>query len=311
MSNILTNYLRMISNIEFTSKVYLPILKETVRFRNLNNNHYFDILKFITNNDDEGLNEYFENLIFTLIVNKSIYSNLSNLEKFLILLDLRSISVGDQLQITGSNSIKVDLSLMSIKNSINDKILASNFKNVLTFDKNCTISLSIPKIFFVDDIDKIYIEIIDNIKIDEEVIDFYHLTNEEKLLILDKIPATTSGDILKFITNTQNVISNINIISENEKFGLEAIKLSVFDKTMFMFLKSIFTDDLYNYYELQFNLSNKMNVSYDHFMKMSPNECKLFINFYNKEMKKQEEAQQKQGGSFSSLPSMPSIPKFK
>ena len=78
-----------------------------------------------------------------------------------------------------------------------------------------------------------------------------------------------------------------------------------------MFLKNIFTDDLYNYYELQYNLSNKMSVSYDHFMKMSPNECKLFINFYNKEMKKQEEAQQKQGGGMPSLPSMPSLPKFR
>jgi hypothetical protein len=305
------NYLCMTSNIEFTSKIYLPILKETVRFRNLNNNHYFDILKFITNNDDDGLNEYFENLLLTLIVNKSFFSKLSNLEKFLILLDLRSISVGDQLQITGLNSIKVDLSLMSIKNSINDKILNSNFKKTLNFDKNCNISLSIPKTFFVDDIDKIYTEIIDNIEMDKEIINFCDLTNEEKLLILDKIPATTSGDILQFITNIQNVISNINIITGNEKFGLETIKLSVFDKTMFMFLKSIFTDDLYNYYELQFNLSNKMNVSYDHFMKMSPNECKLFINFYNKEMKKQEEAQQKQGGSMPSLPSMPSIPKFR
>ena len=68
-------------NLEFTTKIYLPILKQTIRFKNLNNSHYFDILKFITNNDEEGLNDYFENLILDLIIDKSIFQDLSNLEK--------------------------------------------------------------------------------------------------------------------------------------------------------------------------------------------------------------------------------------
>jgi len=295
-------------NLEFTTKIYLPIIKKNIRFRNLNNSHYFDILKFITNNDEEGLNDYFENLILDLIIDKSIYSNLSNLEKFLILLEMRSSSVGDSLQITGSNSAKIDLSIISIKNTIQNKIAKLDVIKNLKCGINYNVFLSIPKTFLIDDIDKMYTEIIDKIEINDEVLSFFNLTSTEKELIINNIPATIAGNILTYIKNIQFSIGEINIITGNEKFGLETIKLSVFDKTMLMFLKSIFTDDLYNYYELQYNLSNKMNVSYDHFMKMSPNECKLFINFYNKEMKKQEEAQQKQGGS---MPSMPSMPKFR
>ena len=295
-------------NIGYTSKIYLPIIKQYVRFKNIDNSHYFDILKFITNNDEEGLNDYFENLLIELIIDKSLYPKLSNLEKFLILLDLRSFSVGDSLQITGSNSSKIDLSLISIKKSIQNKIENLDIIKIIESEIGYKIVLSLPKHFFIDNIDKMYTEIIDKIEIDNEVLDFFDLTNLEKELIISNIPATLSNNILSFIKNIQNSIGEISIITGNVKFGLETIKLSVFDKTMFMFLKSIFTDDLYNYYELQYNLSNKMNVSYDHFMKMTPNECKLFINFYNKEMKKQEEAQQKQGGS---MPSMPSIPKFR
>jgi len=301
----------MMHNLEFTSKIYLPILKENIRFKNLNNSHYFDLLKFITNNDDDGLNDYFENLIKELIVEKSIYSKLSNIEKFLVLLDLRSTSVGDSLQITGTQSAKIDLSLNSIKKSIQDKVNNLNIIKNIKSELGYSIVLSIPKQFFIDNIDKMYTEIIDKIEIDGEILDFFDLTSLEKDLIINSIPATLSNNILTYIKNIQESIGEVNIITGNTKFGLETIKLSVFDKTMFMFLRSIFTDDLYNYYELQYNLSNKMNVSYDHFMKMTPNECKLFINFYNKEMKKQEEAQQKQGGSMPSFPSMPSMPKFR
>jgi hypothetical protein len=225
---------------------------------------------------------------------------------------MRSSSVGDSLQITGTNSSKIDLSIISIKNTIQTKVNELDLIKSLKCDNNYNIFLSIPKTFLIDNIDKMYTEIIDKIEIEDEILNFFNLTSIEKEIIINNIPATISGNILNYIRNIQSSIGQINISTGNEKFGLETIKLSVFDKTMFLFLKSIFTDDLYNYYELQYSLSNKMNVSYDHFMKMSPNECKLFINFYNKEMKKQEEAQQKQGGgSMPSLPSMPSMPKFR
>jgi hypothetical protein len=62
-----------------------------------------------------------------------------------------------------------------------------------------------------------------------------------------------------------------------------------------------------NFYELQFVLFTKMNITYEHFLKMSPNECKLFINFYNEDMKRQQEAQEKE----SSGNKMPSLPKMR
>jgi hypothetical protein len=52
--------------LEFTSKLYLPLIKKNIRLKGINNNHYFNLLKFITNNDDEGLNYFFENLILEL-----------------------------------------------------------------------------------------------------------------------------------------------------------------------------------------------------------------------------------------------------
>jgi hypothetical protein len=136
------------------------------------------------------------------------------------------------------------------------------------------------------------------------------LTDSEKESIISNLPADISEYILNFITLNKE-INKINIITGNLKYGIENVPLNFLDKTMFYFLKSILSQDLINFYELEYNLIYKLNINYEHFLKMTPNECKIFINFYNKDKKKEEEAQNKSNFSMPSMPSMPSLPKFK
>ena len=63
------------------------------------------------------------------------------------------------------------------------------------------------------------------------------------------------------------------------------------------FIKAIYNDNLMNFYELQFNLITKMNISYDHFMSMTFNESRMYVAMQNKDTKKQEEAQKKSQGN--------------
>ena len=107
---------------DFSSKLFLPVLKQEIRYSNLNNKHYLDILKFITNNDDEGLINYFEEIIEKNIKNRVSINTLSNIEKFLILLDLRSILLGDKLQLINKQDINIDLSISSIRDNLINNI---------------------------------------------------------------------------------------------------------------------------------------------------------------------------------------------
>jgi hypothetical protein len=166
--------------------------------------------------------------------------------------------------------------------------------------------LSTPKSFDTENIDKIYKEIIDKIKIDEDIIDFYSLTDEDKDHIINNLPANLAQELLEYIEFCQDISQNIDIIKGNDRIGLDSVPLRVFDKTLFMFLKNTFGNDLMGFYELQFNMMSKLNVSSDNFMKMSPAECKIFIQFYNQDMKRQEDAQKSSG----SMPSMPKAPRF-
>jgi hypothetical protein len=166
--------------------------------------------------------------------------------------------------------------------------------------------LSIPKSFDSENIDKIYKEIIHKIKIEDDDIDFYSLTEEEKDSIISNLPANLAQELLGYIEYCQEISENIDIIKGNERIGLDSVPLRLFDKTLFLFLKNTFGNDLMGFYELQFNMMSKLNVSSDNFMKMTPAECKIFIQFYNQDMKRQEDAQKSSG----SMPSMPKVPRF-
>jgi hypothetical protein len=292
---------------KFTNKLYLPVIKNNVRYTSINNDHYFQIIKFILNNDDEGLNEYFEWILNEIIVEKSIIPYISNIEKFLILLDNRSITIGNILSIKSEKNAKVDIHISSIKNKIVDNISNIELTKICSFD-NFKVYLSIPKSMIIDNIDTVYMEVIDKLQIENEVILFSSLTNQEKNNIINNIPASLTNDILSFVKTSQENLTKISLINKNTNIGIEEVNINSYDSTLFLFLKSIFKDDLMNFYELQYNMITKMNVSNDHFMSMTPNECKLFVKFYNEEKKKEEEAQSKQQ---SSMPSLPSIPSFK
>jgi hypothetical protein len=293
--------------VNYTTKLFLPILKQNIRYQNITNKNYFDIIRFITNNDDEGLNEYFEWLLYDIIVDKEIVKKLTNIEKFLILLDNRANTIGNTLQIKNDKNAKIELSIIVIKNDIIKNLNYLNLIKVVNSEKY-TVELSLPKTLIIENIDEIYKQIFNKIKIGEDEIQFSLLTDQEKLDIINIMPADISAEMMDFIKKTKEDLTKIKIITENTKVGLENIDLNSYDSTLFMFLKSIFKDSLINFYELQYSLITKMSVSYDQFIKMTPNECKLYIKLYNDEKRREQEEQEKQQGS---MPSMPSIPKFK
>ncbi len=288
---------------KFTSKLFLPVINKEIRYCNINNKHHLEILKFIKSNDDYGLYEYLEWILSDVLVDNDDYKKLTSVEKFLILLDLRGKSVGDTLQLNTNNNIKIDYSINGIINNIINGINKLNLKKKIEFN-NFSVELSIPKKLILDNIDDIYKEIINNIIIDNQIVNFSSLTEEEKEIIMSNLPADISGEIYNFF-NLNEEFNKIHLIVSKKNLGLDNITLNLYDKSMFYFIKTIFSDDLMNFYEMQYNVITKINVSYEQFCEMTPNECKIYINLYNRDMKRQEDANK------SSMPSMPSIPKFK
>ena len=290
---------------QFYTEIFLPILKQNVKIKSIKNVLYFEILKFLKTNNNNVILDCFEQLLKEILVDNTIISNITNYEKFLILLEARIISLGDKIM-TSTDTFDGNISIVL---SYTKSFLLEKMKNyeIIRYcgDNECRIKLNLPKQFLLRDIDDIYKYVIDEVIIKDDIYVLNKLSSEEVDMVITNLPAKFSTDILDYIKYISNISEEVSIISENEKTGMKRVAFGLIDNTLFYFIKNIFSEDLNNYYELMYSMIKKLNLDYNNFMQITPNECKMLINFYNADMKREEDAQKG-----ISMPKMPSMPKF-
>ncbi len=308
LCGILINTHIKFSKMEFYNEISLPYSKKSVKIKSIKNLLFFEILKFLKTENNKVILECFDLLLNEILIDNSILSEINNYEKFLILLEARIISLGDKIttttdEIEGSISIILSYTKDNIVNKM------KNY-NIIQYveDDNYKIKLNLPRKLLLEDIDDIYKNVIDEITIGDEKFDIKKLSNEELDNFIENIPAKFSTDILNYIKYISGISEDIAIISENKNNGMKRIGLGLLDNTLFYFIKNIFSEDLKSYYELMYSMIKKLNLDYNNFMNITPEECRYLINFYNADMKREEEANKSY--KMPSMPSMPSIPKF-
>ena len=110
----------------FYTTLFLPGCKKNIRIKEINNYYYLDIIKYIQNNDINDIN-YFLDYIITENTDANI-SELYSIDKFCILIEMRSISIGNTIEFVINNThIKYNLSdlckdiqILNLKSSIVD-----------------------------------------------------------------------------------------------------------------------------------------------------------------------------------------------
>lgn len=235
---------------------YQTVSGNTIHIKELLNAHYLDIVKYITNDDNDGLALCF-NEITQELTNNAV---LTCLDVFLIMLELRSVCVGNelQLQIEGFNGL-IKLSI----GTIIDKLKSVNLTDYISY---------IPKQLTGQKY---------------EIEDFLMIDNA------DDLPASVLIDLNKNIKQINEITTKINIINKNDKAGIREIPFNLFDGTLFEVLKLIFKDNLLNYYQVMYTLSSKAHVDICTFKQMTPVESKILVSFYAEEMKKEEDEAKK------------------
>jgi len=257
-----------------------------VECRELPNKLYVPFVKSIMNNDNIIISNFIDKIIEYTVINKNQIKELNCIDKFLILLDLRSISI--------SNSITINTG--QLFNNTNVEI-----------DKLCVHILeSLPVIteqVFIDDLIKIKINIpkdisyestniantIQSIQIDQDLIQMNQVTSKVRESILNFIPAKLFNQIINFINITTKSIEHINIITANPKLNISKVEFNIFNNTLFEFIKAIYNENLLNVYKMQYILMSKLNYDNDTYLNLTPNESQLHLNFYNEELKQQQD----------------------
>jgi len=258
----------------FKIKIQLPSGKRT-RLEELKNRDYLTILKYCENADAEGLNEFFNILIF-----KNELKFLDIIDKFYILLTIRMLFIDPDLIFSNKGS-SVNYGISTILEKID--CFQNDFEKTITA-QDFTVDLGLPNIIYFRSIDDIYASIIRTITLKGKVLNFAELTEDEKEGVLASIPNLLFPYINKYITQISNQLQDFVIIEQNEAFNIEGINTSIISNEFMSFIMMIFSTGLKNFFELLYVFSNRLSIPGNTFFDLTPLDTRVLINIYNKDI---------------------------
>lgn len=266
----------------------LPVSKQRVHYAEFNNSHHFNVIKYMSTNDDQVVENMFDEIVHDLTGEDA--AKMFAVDKFCLLLDIRSVALGDKIEFKTNTQVKAAFNLSSIMNNIRQVLSPV----VLCHDVcvgDVVLTTAIPRRMQTSNVDDLVHNSIYTIRDHHDVYYFDDMSDAEQHALLSSLPADVLNEMITNINKNQLAVKDTYLIRENNNIGIDAFPFGLYDNSLFAFLKSIYSEDLMGFYELQYSLITKLHISYDHFMQMTPNECRVFINIHNKEMKKQEDAQ--------------------
>ena len=269
---------------EFKIKILLPSGKY-IRLAELKNKDYQVILKYCENTDAEGLNDFFDSLVF------SDYKALDIIDKFYTLLTLRMMFIDPDLVFTDENNAAVKFSIGNILEKIDH--FENDFSKTVS-KQEFTLELGLPNIIFFKSVNDIYSSTIRTIKLKDKLIDFTELSDLEKENILANIPNTLFSCINNYITQLSNQLQDFVIIEQNQQFNIKEVNTNIISNEFMSFILAIFSTGLQNFFETMYVFTNKLNITGSTFYNLSPLDTRVLINIYNKDINEQNKELQKQ-----------------
>lgn len=258
-----------------------------VRCRELTNFEYKNILKFSLNQDNENLCRYFEFLVQDICETQCA---LNYIDKILILLSCRIVSIGENIIIAGKENIQNTISLSKVSRTIIENYVPET-KEIEDKENNIKVEISYPYLISNRDLlyDKIY-----SISIAGDRIIMNNASPEMRDKILNYIPVELAKKIMKAIKRDSNY-KQIKLFSWIYEAGDEIdFYFSFNSKQNFDFLKACFSEDLKNMYYYEYLCCSKLNIPLSDFLHhMSPVESILQIKTLAQEIKEQNDAQKK------------------
>jgi len=243
--------------------LYKPeILGKQYSVKEISFYEYKNVVKSIIETDALIVSEVFENFLKFLCPN---LNNVTNLEKFLLLIKVRTLILGRNVEFV-SNDVKIVYDVNNVFNFFNKKFPLFEY----TFGNN-NFKLSLPTTMLPKS-DNIFDLVLDCIySINDEVIQ-----KDEKLEIINKLPALPIVDIYTKLIQYYNSVSI--------KIQHLDYTLTPFNDSFLSFTRSIYMYDLKNLYDLEYSLRRNLNLTSQDFNSLSLPECEIFLKNYQKEI---------------------------
>jgi hypothetical protein len=262
-----------------------------VRVPEITNQDVYALMKFCVFNDIEGFEKYVNNVIFNHLPSLSI------IDKFYILLFLRVIYLGEEITFSLKESFtdKLNVSLNVILEKFEQLTLPPN---ELVVVDNFSIELGMPTQLYFNTIDELYFSLLRSVTFDNVKIDFDSITEKEKQKIYELLPSKFIQELQRFYTSLINTLGNLVVFEENKTFNVDEISVNFLSNQPCFFVKQLYSQDINSFLEFMYQFVNKVGGSFNDFLKLSINDCKIIFNFYVDEVKKQNDELKKQSPKF-------------
>ena len=234
---------------------------------------YFDyknLVKNLLTDDIKVLNEVFDDLFAKQV--KLLNKNLTLYDKFKLILFLRSLILGEDLQIEyKGKSYNLDVNYI-LKNS---NIYHKEIETELLIFKP-------PTSFYIENFTSEIINNVKSIKLNDKIINIERFSSNEKASLFNEI----TDDNLMSVYNQS--IANL----QKSYINFLDLKLSVYNGDIIMLFKNIFNMNLNNLYDFEYSLIRHLNMNSTDFKNYSYSELKIFFNKLVKESKDDKQNEQ-------------------
>ena len=260
-----------------------PSLGIDLKLKEMGFGHYRILNKFLINNNNFHITEYFDKILLDCLEEKDAITSLSNFDKFCGLFLLRCACISPEIEFNVGPSPKKALLLPLLKKSLDAK---TTFSKKVVINEDIEISITLPKIlYFETQFDALY-DSIDEVFFKDKKVIF----NNKKELI-DTLPAHVLTHLKDFSKQVEKDFNPIVLdvgINEKDKFSLSPYNLSLLE-----ILKALYSTNLKSIIELQYILVSKCRYSADYIDKNTLAENLIIANIYEAEMKRINEEQNK------------------
>jgi len=276
-----------VSSFKFKVSNYL---KKNIFLNELSFSQYKSLLKFLLNDDNNLISEYFENALNS---NCSL-KELSLFEKILCLLTLRSVCISNILELTVKCSVtnkeyNYSVNLNDIINNLNYFLENNNntFTKTILYNENFKINLSLPKELYIDQNENVLYKFLESVELNGVL--YKNLSIDE----LDRLPSNIISDIKDFILEAESSLNQFSLLKIKSPFvdsTTNEILFSILNNTAIEFLKIIFKKNLMEIYELEYVLMSKAKVDFKLLDKSTFAENMLYLGLLKNEMEERQKA---------------------
>lgn len=278
----------MISN--FSYEVYIPSLGDNIRYNELDNRTYLNMLKFLRNNDDVGLELLLEDLITTLQVSGDKIK-MSRLDKYCVVLTIIMVCIGNDLQFTVTcnqtqKEYNVDIRIGDIISKINElKLTDINIK----LDDSNSITVSIPASIRGNDVN-----VIDKIKLNNREYDVSQATDKQIDQIIEHMPYNVFTRMRDTFADIHKQTNNIVYFKHRTPYVADSTYTSynfnLYDDSFYNFIKTLLREDLLGYYKMYYALTTKFKFDMNYIQSITPAETKMYLSMVREDIKQRQEA---------------------